>query len=125
MPLSDREQPILDEIEAQLYATDPDLVEQVSRTTLSRHARRNIGWAVVGFIAGFALLVVSFTSSVWLGLAGFGVMMGSASVMVRDARMLGRASFESRVSGNPGAAIRDRFGNAGKRFRGRFRHDED
>ncbi len=125
MPLSDREQHILDEIEAQLYASDPDLVEQVSRTTLSRHTRRNIGWAVVGFVAGLALLVVSFTSSTWVGLAGFGVMMGCASVIVRNVRTLGRVSFESRASVNPGTAIRDRFGDAGRRFRGHFRRDED
>lgn len=125
MPLSDREQSILDEIEAQLYASDPELVEQVSRTTLSRHARRNIGWASLGFAAGFVLLVVAFTSSTWIGLAGFGVMMGCASVIVRNVRALGRASFESRVSANRGAAIRDRFGDAGRRFRDRFRHDED
>ena len=47
MPLSDEEQKILREIEAQLNATDPGLVEQVSRTTLYRHSARVIRWAAL------------------------------------------------------------------------------
>ena len=57
MPLSDEEQKILKEIEAQLNATDPDLVEQVSRTTLYRHAARMIRWSLLGVFAGLALIL--------------------------------------------------------------------
>ena len=60
MPLSEEEQKILKEIEAQLNATDPGLVEQVSRTTLYRHAARMIRWAALGFLAGLVLLVFTF-----------------------------------------------------------------
>ena len=56
MPLSDEEQKILKEIEAQLNATDPGLVEQVSRTTLYRHSARMIRWAALGVLAGLVLL---------------------------------------------------------------------
>ena len=53
MPLSEEEQRILQEIEANLTATDPGLVQQVSETTLYRHAARAIKWAVLGFVAGW------------------------------------------------------------------------
>ena len=54
MPLSEDEQRILREIEENLSATDPKLVQQVSDTTLYRHSARVIKWAVVGFVAGLA-----------------------------------------------------------------------
>ena len=44
MPLSEDEQRILREIEANLSVTDPKLVQQVSDTTLYRHAARMIKW---------------------------------------------------------------------------------
>ena len=50
MPLSEDEQRILQQIEAQFYANDPQLAQQVSETTLYRHASRNIKWAAVGFV---------------------------------------------------------------------------
>ena len=65
MPLSDEEQKILREIEAQLNATDPALVEQVSKTTLYRHSARVIRWAALGLLAGLILLIFTFASSVW------------------------------------------------------------
>ena len=40
MPLSEDEQRILKEIEENLSATDPKLVQQVSDTTLYRHSAR-------------------------------------------------------------------------------------
>ena len=55
MPLSEDEQRILREIEENLSATDPKLVQQVSDTTLYRHSARVIKWSVVGFLGGLAL----------------------------------------------------------------------
>jgi len=95
MPLSDEEQRILREIEANLTATDPALVQQVSETTLYRHATRNIRWAVLGFIAGLVLLVLTFTQSTLLGVVGFLVMLGSLLVIERNARAMGKAGLQS------------------------------
>ena len=63
MPLSEDEQRILREIEENLSATDPKLVQQVSDTTLYRHSARVIKWAVVGFVAGLLLMVFTFTTT--------------------------------------------------------------
>ena len=78
MPLSEEEQRILREIEANLTATDPALVQQVSETTLYRHAARNIRWAILGFIAGLVLLVLTFTQVLLLGVVGYHVTEGFA-----------------------------------------------
>ena len=59
MPLSEDEQRILQEIEQQLYASDPELAREVSSTTVYRHAGRNLKWAALGFAAGVVLMVAS------------------------------------------------------------------
>ena len=91
MPLSEDEQRILQEIEENLSATDPKLVQQVSDTTLYRHSARVIKWAVVGFIAGLLLMVFTFTTTLILGVVGFLVMLGCALAIEHNVRKLGRA----------------------------------
>ena len=122
MPLSDEEQRILSEIERRFYATDPKTAHQLSTTTLYKHAGRNCKWAAVGFVAGLALLLVSFASSLFLGAAGFLVMLGSAFVFERNLRKMGRASWQEmseamRARGGP-------LGDANKKLRERFRREE-
>lgn len=125
MPLSEDEQRILQEIEAQFYATDPHLAQQVSETTLYRHAARNIKWAVFGFVAGFVLMVLSFASNLLLGFVGFMVMLGCAFVVERNVRKLGRAGLESLTSSMKGNRLRGVLGDAGQRMKKRFKRDEN
>src|SRR5438093_7187706 len=84
MPLSEDEQRILREIEENLSATDPKLVQQVSDTTLYRHSARVIKWSVVGFLGGLALLLVSFTKVLLLGVLVFLVMLMCLLVIERN-----------------------------------------
>lgn len=125
MPLSEDEQRILQEIEAQFYATDPQLAQQVSETTLYRHAARSIKWAVLGFVVGFVVLVVSFASSLVLGFAGFLAMLGCAFVVERNVRKLGRAGLESLTAQMRGTRLRGLVGDAGQNFRRRFKRGEN
>lgn len=125
MPLSEEEQKILKEIEAQLNATDPDLVEQVSRTTLYRHSARVIRWAALGFLAGLVLLVFTFAKSVWIGVVGFGVMLACLLVIERNVRKLGRAGMQSLTGGfKSSGGVRGFFGETGRAWRDRFRRDD-
>ena len=119
MPLSEEEQRILSEIERRFYASDPKTAHQLSTTTLYRHAGRNCKWAAAGFIAGLAVLLVSFASSLFLGAIGFGIMLGSAFVFERNLRKMGRAGWQSLTSSVRGGGL----GNAGKRMRDRFRRN--
>ena len=125
MPLSDEEQKILREIEAQLNATDPGLVEQVSRTTLYRHSARVIRWAAVGLLGGLLLLVFTFASSVWVGAIGFAVMLACSLVIERHVRKLGRAGLETLTGGwRASGGLRGLFGERGRQWRERFRRDD-
>jgi hypothetical protein len=125
MPLSDEEQKILREIEAQLNATDPGLVEQVSRNTLYRHSARIIRWAAVGLIGGLVLLLFTFTESIFVGAIGFGVMLACSLVIERHVRKLGRAGLESLTGGwRASGGLRGVFGERGRQWRERFRRDD-
>ena len=124
MPLSEDEQRILQEIEAQFYANDPHLAQQVSETTLYRHSARNIKWAALGFVVGFVVLLTSFASSLFFGFVGFLAMLGCAWVIVINLRKMGRAGLESITASVRGKKLKSFFGDAGKNFRRPFRKDE-
>jgi hypothetical protein len=124
MPLNEDEQRILQEIEAQFYATDPQLAQQVSETTLYRHAARNIKWAALGFVAGFIVLVLFFANSLPLGFAGFLGMLACAFVIERNVRKLGRAGLDSLTSSMKGNRLKRVFGDAGRNLKRPFRRDD-
>ncbi|MCU1426208.1 MAG: hypothetical protein JWL83_208 [Actinomycetia bacterium] len=125
MPLSEEEQKILREIEQQLNATDPDLVEQVSRTTLYRHSARVIKWAALGLLGGLVLIVVTFAKTLPLAVVGFFVMLGCLLVIERNVRKLGRAGLQTLTGGwRAGGGVRGFFGDTGRAWRERFRRDD-
>jgi hypothetical protein len=125
MPLSEDEQRILSEIEANLSVTDPKLVQQVSDTTLYRHAARMIKWAAFGFVGGLVVLLFTFTSVLWLGIVGFLIMLFCLLVIERNVRMLGRAGLENLTGQMGGGALKGAFGSAGRRWRERWQRDDD
>lgn len=123
MPLSEHEQKILQEIEDNLSASDPNLARQVSETTLYRHAARAIVWAALGFVVGLVLLILTFTRSLWLGVVGFGVMLGCSLVIERNIRKLGKAGMDSLTGSMRSGRLGGMFGGA-KRWRERFNRDD-
>ncbi|CAN5266035.1 MAG: DUF3040 domain-containing protein [Acidimicrobiia bacterium] len=78
MPLNEREQRILEEIERQFYQDDPKLAETVANTTLESVFRRWTRLAFVGFVVGLVVMLASFTRWTPVALAGFVVMVVSA-----------------------------------------------
>ena len=124
MPLSEDEQRILHEIEQQFYESDPAFARGVGKTTLYRHAGRNLKWAAAGFIAGFALLIGAFATSLFLGFVGFAVMLASAFFFERNLRKMGKAGWQQ-VTGNlKTTQVKEQFGDVGKRLKKRFRKEE-
>jgi hypothetical protein len=89
MPLSEHEQRILDEIEQRLREEDPRLVEQVTTTSLYTHLARRIRWASLGFFVGFMLLVLGLLE-LWVGVAGFVLMLTSALLVYQYLKRMGR-----------------------------------
>jgi Protein of unknown function (DUF3040) len=124
MPLSEDEQRILREIEENLSATDPKLVQQVSDTTLYRHSARVIKWSAVGFVAGLLLMVFTFTTTLVLGVIGFLVMLACALAIEHNVRKLGKAGMDSLTSSMRNGALKNALGNAGERWRERWGRDE-
>jgi uncharacterized membrane protein YphA (DoxX/SURF4 family) len=82
MPLDDREQKILEEIERQFYEEDPRLAETVRRTTLASMTARNLKWALLGLVGGLALMLGFFTRQTFVALAGFAIMVLSVAWVV-------------------------------------------
>jgi hypothetical protein len=90
MPLSDREQQILSEIEAHLHQDDPKLARTVSTTTVSSRARWRIKLSIAGFALGFLMLLAYIPSqSLLLGILAFAVMLGSVVVGGDQLKRLG------------------------------------
>ena len=124
MPLSEDEQRILSEIEQHLYASDPQLVREVSSTTIYRHAGRNLKWAGVGFVVGLIFMVMTFTASIVLAFAGFLGMLASAIFFERNLRKMGRAGWRQWTETMRANGVRERFGSVGDRMRDRFKRDD-
>jgi hypothetical protein len=85
VPLSEREQKILEEIERNLYEEDPRFAHGVRRRTPKMDEVRRIKLGALLFVCGFALLIGFFFSGALLvGVAAFGGMVGGI-VMVAGA----------------------------------------
>ncbi len=91
MPLDEREQRILEEIEAQFYQEDPGFAQAVRDTSLDRIAGRRIRWAILGAAAGLVLMLVFFTRNIYIAFGGFILMVGSVAWIVTALRRGGGA----------------------------------
>ena len=94
MPLSEHEQRVLAELEESLSKNDPRFVKNVRETNVYSHAGRRVRWGVAGFVVGLLILVLFFSQSVLVGMVGVALMFASAVVVERNARLLGRASWQ-------------------------------
>jgi Protein of unknown function (DUF3040) len=102
MPLSEHEQKILAELEESLSKQDPRFAKSVQSKNVYAHSGRRVRWGIAGFIAGLLILVLCFSNSVLLGLLGVAIMFVSAVVVERNARRLGRASWQDITRGSHG-----------------------
>jgi hypothetical protein len=82
VPLNDKEQKILDEIERQFLQDDPKLANAVKTASAADSFRRSSRLTIGGFVLGLALMLLFFTSNTLIAMVGFVVMVGSASVFV-------------------------------------------
>jgi hypothetical protein len=86
MPLDEREQRILSEIERRFYEEDPDLAQTVRSIEKSAGSRRTLYLAIGGLVVGVGLTLATFTFNQWLALAGFVVMVASGTAVVQVLR---------------------------------------
>jgi VIT1/CCC1 family predicted Fe2+/Mn2+ transporter len=122
MPLSDREQQILQEIERHLYEQDPKFAHGVAAKTLKSASARNFRRGILLFLAGLTALVAFFaTTQVWWGVVAFLLMLGGATMAYHHGRKLGAEPLRALRSGTPLAKL---FGNLEGRMRNLRRKDE-
>jgi hypothetical protein len=86
MPLDDKEQRILAEIERQFYEEDPELARAVQK--IERPARVGVRLSLLGVIAGLAI-VIAYVSTTWIAVAGFILLVASATSLVNSLRIRG------------------------------------
>jgi len=94
MPLDDKEQRILAEIERQFYEEDPELARAVQR--IEKPSRVGARLSLLGIIAGLAI-VVAYVSVTWLAAAGFVLLVASATSLVNSLRLRGWRSESSEL----------------------------
>ncbi len=125
MPLSEDEQRILSEIEANLYETDPGLARDIADTTIYTEASRRLKWSLIGFFAGLVMLVGGLWVNIVLSCAGFLVMLACAVAIEGSLRKMGKASWEQLTQGMRTDGMRDFLGSRTQRVRERFRREDD
>ena len=76
MPLSEREQKILQEIERDLFREDPTFAREVGRSSSGGDEARRVRLGILVFLAGLITLFVFFAySTLLLGIVAFGAMV--------------------------------------------------
>jgi hypothetical protein len=92
MALDDHEQKILAEIERQFYEEDPELAHAVRK--IAKPSRIGVRLAVIGVIAGLAVVIAFFASNTVVAFLGFGLLVGSAAALATGLRSRGWRSAE-------------------------------
>ncbi len=123
MPLSEEEQRILQEIEKTFYDHDPAFADRVRSETVYRHAGRNLKWAGVIFVLGLIFTVGTFTTSVWLGVFGFLVMLGSAVYFEENLRKMGRAGWQDLSSNMKANGVQSSVSDLQNKLKNRFHRE--
>ena len=120
MPLSEDEQRILQQIEQQFYATDPDLAGEIGNHSLYDHCVRQMRRATALFVVGLVVLVVAltFAASFLISFAGFVVMLAAALWFERSLRKVGRAGMAQLTESFRVGGLREYFGET-RHARGR------
>lgn len=116
MPLDDREQRILKEIEDRFYEEDPDLAHTVRSIERSAASPRNLYLAIAGLVVGIGLTLATFTISEYVALAGFVLMVVSGTALVQVLRRrAGKAPIGLSAGGPMGNWMRKLRGRGGFR----------
>ncbi len=102
MPLSEEELRLLEQMERALVEEDPKLASTLRGTSLRRSARRRAIIAAVCFVIGIVVLMTGAIARITpVGIAGFVIMLGSATIAVAAVRGQQGASAEPRSTGHP------------------------
>jgi tetrahydromethanopterin S-methyltransferase subunit G len=86
MPLDDKEQRILEEIERRFYEEDPELARAVKK--IERPSRVGIRLSLLGVVVGL-VIIIAYVSITWVAALGFALLVASATALVNELRLRG------------------------------------
>ncbi|MGH8913578.1 MAG: DUF3040 domain-containing protein [Acidimicrobiia bacterium] len=108
MALDDHEKRILAEIERQFYEEDPELARAVKQ--IARPSRVGVRLAMVGVVAGLAVVIAFFATNTPVAVLGFALLVGSAMALATGLRSRGWHSAEPEPQGEePESGWQDPF----------------
>ncbi|MGI8774795.1 MAG: DUF3040 domain-containing protein [Actinomycetota bacterium] len=116
MPLSDREQRILQEIEKSLYQEDPSFAREVKRNAPRMADRRRVLLGAAAVVAGFLVLIGFFvTGLVVIGVLAFASMVAGIVTIA--------GSFKGFMAPRrpPGPRLGDRISSSAKSWEEKMR----
>jgi len=129
VPLSEHEQRQLEQIEQSLYADYPRFPNAVRASDPRVHYKRRVVEAAFGFLLGIGMLLAGVVANIFIGVAGFVVMLASAMWAVSSWRhMTGNTAARAAAQGTadaPGSGTAEgspatgRRGGAGRGGAGR------
>lgn len=102
MALSDKEQRLLEQLEAALAAEDPKLASTLRGTTTRTLHRRRAAIAGLGFVIGLAALIGGMQLSIVVSVIGFVIMLVSTVVAISSWRVVETES-QGRAADAPSA----------------------
>lgn len=81
MPLSEEEMRLLEQMERALSEEDPKFASTLRGTTVNKATRGRLILAIGAFVVGIVVLMTgAIMSLTWLGIVGFVIMLGSATL---------------------------------------------
>lgn len=114
MPLSEHEQRMLEQLEQALAEEDPKFASSMEGTRRGGPTRLRWIIAVTGVVVGLALVLVGINTTMWVGAAGFAVMVASVAYALAPPRR-GKLAIV-RPDGTPGPASSGRRQKSGSGF---------
>lgn len=107
MPLSEREQKLLEQLEQQLSADDPRFASSMSETGRAGFSTRNLIIGAVAAVVGLGVLLWGISIQViWLGLIGVAIMAAGIYVATSRPRIHGERVASTRSDRQPAGAAR-------------------
>tara|TARA_B100001179_G_scaffold204818_1_gene167778 strand:- start:42 stop:506 length:465 start_codon:yes stop_codon:yes gene_type:complete len=121
VPLSEEELRLLEQMERALVEEDPKFASTLRGATLRQSARRRAIIAGVAFTAGVTILMAGAIYNRWyIGIIGFVLMLGSATIALGAMRGQQKAGSEEQTAGHPsGFSVIEGGRKSGRAKRGR------
>ncbi|MFC7492118.1 MULTISPECIES: DUF3040 domain-containing protein [unclassified Knoellia] len=86
MPLSEHEQRMLEQLEQALVAEDPKFASSMEGTRRGGPTRLRWIIGIVGVLVGLGLVLVGIQTTMWVGAAGFAVMVAAVAFALTPPR---------------------------------------